>query len=204
MNFLAHIFLSQNIDDLIVGNILEDYLVGRIDHPRHDSISKNFKMGVQLHRIIDTFTDSHQEIKYCKSLISPKYGKYSGILIDIYFDYFLVKNWDKYTSESLDFCCEIAYCAFEKKYELLPNKMQLWVNALLKYKWLNQYGTYEGIQRALNNMANIAGGKTKMEEGIVELKAFESELNASFIRFFPLLKLECDIFIKSQGFELVN
>ena len=84
MNYLAHAFLSNNDRDLLIGNFIADHLRGNDFKDHKPEIIE----GIYMHRKIDTFTDSHPNFKASKRLFYNGYERYSGILIDIYFDYF--------------------------------------------------------------------------------------------------------------------
>ena len=52
------------------------------------------KNGILLHRQIDSFTDAHPIVLKSKKRLHTHYGHYSGIVVDIFYDHFLAKNWD--------------------------------------------------------------------------------------------------------------
>ena len=92
MNYLSHLFLAEDTEESRIGNLLGDFVKGRLD----DSFSPEIIKGIKTHRKVDSFTDSHYIIKQTKKLISPGRRKYSGVLVDIFFDHFLTNQWGKY------------------------------------------------------------------------------------------------------------
>jgi acyl carrier protein phosphodiesterase len=198
MNFLAHIFLSNNLEPIILGNILEDFVVGNINHPRNDGITAEIKKGIQLHRYIDSMTDSHPATLECKKLLYPNYGKYASVLVDIFFDHFLTIHWKKFSNQSLEFCCENAYQVFQKNYDICPPNMQRLIDSMLKFRWLGLYGTKQGIENSLKNVASRALPGSKMEEGMIDLELHFEAFEANFLLFFPELKAMCDSFLKEN------
>ena len=92
MNYLAHIFLSGSSEEILIGNFIGDYVKGRdyLNYPAQ------IKKGILLHRRIDSFTDSHKIVHQSMSYFAPQYHKYAGIIIDILYDHYLIKNWDRY------------------------------------------------------------------------------------------------------------
>src|SRR5688572_18797949 len=97
MNYLAHAFLSNNDKDLLVGNFIADHIRGN----KYEIYSEEIISGIKLHRNIDTFTDAHHLFKESKRVFYNGFEKHSGILVDIYFDHLLAKNFEKYSSQSL-------------------------------------------------------------------------------------------------------
>ena len=98
MNFLAHIYLSGTDEKILVGNFMGDYVKGR-DYLKYP---EDIRKGLLLHRQIDFYTDNHPIVKNSKKRIESVYRKYSGIIIDIFYDYFLATNWPDYSITPLD------------------------------------------------------------------------------------------------------
>ena len=92
MNFLAHLFLSGEPGELMVGNFIADSVKGNAMNDFSEGIQK----GIILHRAIDTFTDSHNEMQKSKERLRPRYKKYAPVITDIFYDHFLAVNWQDY------------------------------------------------------------------------------------------------------------
>src|ERR1700752_360781 len=92
LNFLAHIYLSGNDDQLMIGNFIADYVKGK----KKDEYPPGIKKGIELHRAIDDFTDHHEITSRSKNRLRSKYGKYSGVITDLYYDHFLASNFSIY------------------------------------------------------------------------------------------------------------
>ncbi|NVK49164.1 MAG: DUF479 domain-containing protein, partial [Cyclobacteriaceae bacterium] len=86
MNFLAHAFLSFGHEKILVGNFIADFVKGK----QIEKYEKQIQIGIQLHRAIDLFTDSHPLVKAAQSYLRPKFGHYSSVITDVFFDYFLI------------------------------------------------------------------------------------------------------------------
>src|SRR5688572_23493915 len=97
MNFLAHLYLSGDFDELMIGNFMADFVKGKPSPSIHPQIVK----GIELHRQIDTYTDTHPIVKASKVRLQPTYRKYAGVIVDMYYDHFLAIHWQKYSSVSL-------------------------------------------------------------------------------------------------------
>ena len=120
MNFLAHIYLSCDNEDLLIGNFIADF----IRNKEVPNFSPEVQKGIILHRQIDTFTDEHPLVKKGTHRLQNKHHKYAPVIVDVWYDYLLANNWDRYSGESLDDFCEGVYRILEKRMDDLPAKLQ--------------------------------------------------------------------------------
>ncbi|VAW70149.1 Acyl carrier protein phosphodiesterase [hydrothermal vent metagenome] len=90
MNYLAHLFLSEKSQDALLGNLMGDFIKGNT----FEGLTKDAIHGIKLHRGVDKYTDSHSDVAQSKKRISPERRRYAGILIDVFYDHFLVKHWN--------------------------------------------------------------------------------------------------------------
>lgn len=93
MNYLAHIYLSGEDDQLKIGNFIADSVKGR----KFIGFPHQVKNGIILHRAIDTYTDSHPVVKKSVHRLFPVYSHYSAVIVDILYDHFLAANWHEYS-----------------------------------------------------------------------------------------------------------
>src|ERR1700741_2833759 len=98
MNFLAHIYLSGNDEDVIMGNFMGDFVTGR----HYEGLNAGMIKGVELHRKIDEFTDTHPVVQQSKERLYKNYHKYAPVIVDIFYDHFLAANWSKYSNIELE------------------------------------------------------------------------------------------------------
>ncbi|MDO9260577.1 MAG: ACP phosphodiesterase, partial [Flavobacteriaceae bacterium] len=110
MNFLAHLYLSGNNPNLIVGNFMADAIKGNAYLQFDDEIQQ----GIILHRAIDTFTDQHPIVKQSKRRLNVRYNHFNGIIIDIFYDHFLAKNWSQFSQIPLELYCSEVYKILQK------------------------------------------------------------------------------------------
>jgi len=191
MNFLAHQYLSRDHKEIRVGNFIADFIRGN----QLESYSKGVRLGIALHRKIDEFTDSHELVHESKRLLHPRQGKYSSVLLDIYYDYFLAKNWDKYSDEPLKEFAAGVYQDFNDNQEVFPPKVQPILPSMRENDWFYNYGSYWGINKALMSIARRARHNNTIENSLQDLKDLETELEKNFLLFFPkLIQLSNDFF----------
>lgn len=194
MNYLAHSFLSFTYNDILIGNFIADALRGK----EVDSFDSSIKMGIQLHRLIDNFTDHHIIVKQSKERLAPKYGKYDSVIMDILYDHFLAINWYKYSDITLTEHSNKVYQSLQNNYHILPPKIKEFLPHMIRENWLVQYGNIEGIAQSLQGMARRASFVSHMEEAIVDLNNNYSEFDADFQLFFPELMSVCKDFLEDQ------
>lgn len=183
MNFLAHIYLSNNDDLLTIGNFIADGIRGK----RYRKFPIDIQKGILLHRHIDTFTDAHPTVRQSTKRLHENYGHYSGVIVDILYDHFLAKNWERYSEVPLAEYIDNFYNLMTENLDILPPKFQQILPHMIAGNWLLSYAKIEGIQKVLDGMNRRTKNKSGMNTATVELKAFYSEFEAEFTSFFEEL-----------------
>ncbi|WP_237267424.1 ACP phosphodiesterase [Tenacibaculum todarodis] len=192
MNFLAHLYLSGNNQQIMIGNFIADHIRGN----KFQHYSEEIKKGILLHREIDTFTDAHSIVRKSKRRLHERYGHYDGVIIDIFYDYFLAKNWDSYSAIPLEAYTQSVYELFKKESSNLPLKSQQFIGYMIEYNILYNYSTLEGIQQVLNGMNSRTKGKSQMNLAVEDLQLYNKELEEDFTIFFEDLRNFCNQKIK--------
>ncbi len=180
MNFLAHLYLSQNNTDIMIGNFIADHIRGN----NYERFSKEIQQGIFLHREIDTFTDAHEIVRKSKRRLHKRYRHYDGVIIDILYDYFLAKNWATYSEIPLAIYTDAINKLFDEKSPELPLKSQNFIKYMIEYNILFNYQYKEGIAKVLNGMNTRTKGKSQMNLAIEDLEILEAELQEDFTLFF--------------------
>lgn len=184
MNFLAHIYLSGDDEDVIIGNFIADGIKGK----RYLKYPPGISKGIILHRGIDTFTDAHPIVHKSTSKLHKNYGHYSGVIVDILYDHFLAKNWDEYSSQPLaDYVGEF-YDLLRKNFTTLPARIQCMMPYMIADNWLLNYATVEGIGKILAQMNVRTKGIVSMDQAVTELIEYYDEFEAEFTSFFEELR----------------
>lgn len=184
MNFLAHAFLSFGQDEILIGNFIGDFVKGKMI----DTYPTGIRQGIRLHREIDNFTDTHPLVKVSQSYLRPTFGHYSTVITDVFFDYFLGKYWDKYSSKSLETFVEETYETISKHEEDLPKQFKEMFFWMKSQNWLLNYRTIEGIQKSLSGLSRRARFDSKMELATGFLLEKEDEFQLIFFAFFKDLE----------------
>ncbi len=183
MNFLAHIYLSQNDDEIKIGNFIADSIRGK----KYKKYPPTIQKGILLHRHIDTFTDAHPTVRMSTKRLHKNYSHYSGVIVDILYDHFLAKNWKNYSDIPLETFVEDFYHLLEDHFEMLPQNVQRMLPHMIHDNWLVSYASIEGITKVLEGMNRRTQNRSKMNLAIVELQEFYDEFEAEFTSFFAEL-----------------
>ena len=186
MNYLAHAFLSNNNRDLLIGNFIADHVRGN----HFENLPPEIVEGIRLHRCIDSFTDAHPNFKASKRFFYKGFEKYSGVLVDIYFDYFLAKNFEKHSGILLPAFSENVYKVYIGCEHLLPQSSSRFLNYVVKNNIYTAYGSTYGIQQVLFHLSNRINHRVQLDESVILLKTNETALEENFNRFFEDVVLE--------------
>ncbi len=193
MNFLAHIYLSGDNDLMKIGNFMADGIHGK----HFDTFPMEIQKGIILHRSIDTFTDAHPIFRQSTKRLHANYHHYSGIIVDIFYDHFLAKNWSNYSDESLEDYSERFYQSLRDNYDDLTPKTQKMMPYMIDYNWLVSYQTIEGIESVLAKMDTRMKRDSIMRFSVAELRTFYSDFESEFTAFFAALIVHSNLKIQT-------
>ncbi len=187
MNYLAHIYLSGEDEQLKIGNFIADSVKGR----KFIGFPEKVKNGIILHRAIDTFTDSHPVVKKSVHRLFPVYSHYSAVIVDILYDHFLAANWSNYSNVPLEKYVAEFYELLNENFEILPKRVKDFLPYMIRDNWLLNYATIEGIGKILFQMDQRTKNRSQMQLATTELKLYYSEFEEEFISFFTDLENFC-------------
>jgi len=180
MNFLAHLYLSGNDEEIMVGNILADRSKGLIKK----NLSEGILKGIRLHHEIDKFTDNHPVVAITKKRLNPVFGHYAPVITDVFYDHFLASNWKDYSDIALEVFAKKCYTILRKYKKLFPFDFQFAFIYLRFRNLLVSYRTIEGIKFAFDRMSGRAVNSKNLHLAIDELKEnyplYEKEFHSFF------------------------
>lgn len=187
MNYLAHIYLAEESDESVIGNLLGDFVKG----PVGDEYAPDIAKGIITHRKVDVFTDSHEKFLASKKLISPERRRFAGIIIDLTFDHFLSKNWSEYSSSELTVFINGTYELLARNRSILPEKLQAFLPRMIDEDWLGSYRELEGIGETMDRISRRLNRRFQRENtlagAVEEVELNYIELEDNFREFFPEL-----------------
>ena len=161
---------------------------------------KGILKGIQLHKEIDKFTDSHIIVKDSIELIKPNQGRWAPVIVDIMYDHFLAKNWLNYHNEELADFANYVYTLMESNFEILPERFQYMLPKMKEENWLFQYQYVEGITKAFEGISRRASFESNMAFATEDLLTNYDELEQNFVEFFEDLIL----FVEDKGVYLTK
>jgi len=183
MNFLAHLYLTKNLDKITIGNFIADFVKGN----QIETYDEEIKKGILIHREIDRFTDSHEIVKKSKTRLWSNYRHYGAVIVDIYYDHFLSKNWSRYSNESLKKFTIRQYEMLSTHAEDFPEGASRTLKYMKDTDWLYNYQFMEGVDMALKGMSRRTTFNSGMESAINDLRKDYALYETEFFSFFPLL-----------------
>lgn len=195
MNFLAHFLLSANEDDLRLGNLLGDVVKGRVERYDHPGVSERMRTGIRLHRTIDSFSDGHPVVRRSKQRIAARYGRLSGVIVDVYYDHVLAREWATHGEATLPAFADDVYRTLRANLDRLPAEVHPLVQAMARGDWLAGYADIANIDRALRGMARRARVAAGIGTAAEELARDYDALAVDFAEFFPELRAHCTAFL---------
>lgn len=167
MNFLAHALLAGNTPALIVGGVVGDWIKGPLPGSLPDDLAK----GVALHRAIDNFAESQTAFQRSRSRVSATRRRYAGVLIDIFYDHLLARDWAQLHHVPLDLFCQSVYRAIEIRLDDLPAASHPGLKLMASEDWLKSYAQLDGIADVLARMSRRARRPNPLEHGEQEFLA---------------------------------
>ena len=181
MNFLAHLYLSPDNEDILLGNFIADAVKGKT----FDNYKQGVKNGILLHRKIDKYTDNHPVFRNSSKKLNGKYRKYSGVIVDIFYDHFLAANWHNYSDVKIEEFVSKAYGILIKNILILPKRSKRILPFMITQNWLVNYANFKGLQRVFNGMSRRTPFNSGMENAVKDLKKDYELYEKEFSEFFP-------------------
>lgn len=146
--------------------------------------------GIILHRFIDTYTDAHPVFRESTKRLHKNYHHYAGVIVDVFYDHFLAKNWSTYSDDELVNFTERFYQSLRDNFGILSERTKGMMPYMIDHNWLASYQTIEGISRILTQMDGRTKNESKMRFAPNELIEYYIEFEQEFTTFFEDLKIQ--------------
>lgn len=187
MNHFAHLFLARPTVESRVGNLLGDFAKG----VKPDALEPEIREGLINHRSVDAFTDQHPEVLACKALFSDQRRRFAGVALDILFDHYLLRHWERFGEIERSIYINWLYKDLEAGRELMPAPMATVTDRMVSYDWFHAYTDFDTVGKAMDRVAERIRFRNSFEGMIEEVRAHDDELEERFLRFFPELMAAC-------------
>jgi len=184
LNYLAHAYLSFGHKEILVGNLISDFVKGKkkFDYPA------GIQKGIALHRAIDNFTDTHEETKKAKEFFRPSYRLYSAAFVDVVYDHFLATDNNEFTEASLRSFSESVYNTLDQYIQYLPIHFAGMFPYMKMQNWLFNYRTKRGTENSFLGVVRRARYLTESDEAAAVFEEHYFALQQCYQSFFPDLK----------------
>jgi acyl carrier protein phosphodiesterase len=188
LNFLAHLHLSDGTPPSMVGGLVADF----VRQPEVKLLPAGVQEGIRLHRLIDAFTDRHPIVHGSIGRLGGEFGWFSGIVIDVYYDHILAREWSRYSAEPLRSFADRAYAALGGALSVVSEEVGRYVRGFIDDDRLVRYATTVGIADTLSRVSNritrrMPRHALRLETAMPYLLAADVGLTADFHAFYPEL-----------------
>ena len=183
MNWLAHVLLSEPSPRFRLGNILPDILGMSALAP----LAGDFQRGIACHHAIDAFTDEHPVFLRSRRRFGPDLRRFSGILVDVFYDHVLAGQWSEHAIVPLPDLVETFYAGVGTVRAEVPAVVHPLLDHLQRDDWLGANvwldgprGALRRVERRLSHRVDLSGA---VEVFVRERAGHEDD----FREFFPHL-----------------
>lgn len=186
MNYLAHLLLADQSPASLVGGLLGDFAKG-LDV---SSLPPAVRAALLQHRRIDVFTDAHPLVRLLRARVSREFARFSGILVDVFYDHFLARNSASARARAAAFV-RIArlWRVARTRGSQLPERLARVLPRMAREDWLCGYAEVENVGHALAGLERRFSRPTGLSRALVELTGNYDAMHADFAEFFPQLGL---------------
>jgi acyl carrier protein phosphodiesterase len=192
LNWLAHVFLSTQSVEFRLGNLLADVVRGTA----RQAVSREFARGAYCHQAIDAFTDAHPLVRCSRERLGPAQRRFSGVIVDVFYDHFLATEWPRYAARALEDFTSSFYRDVQQCELVLPQRARTLIDNIVRYDLLGSYGRVQGVERSLRRLSIRLQERWQkefaLEASIADLEAQREGFAADFAAFFPALQLHVE------------
>lgn len=167
MNFLAHALLAGDDPALVVGGVVGDWIKG----PLPGRLPADLARGVALHRAIDSFAETQSAFRASRARIAAPRRRYAGVLVDIFYDHLLARDWASFHPVDLETYTREVYALIAARLPELPDSAPPALRMMADQDWLASYRHIDGIAAILTRMSNRVRQPNPLHGGEAELLA---------------------------------
>ncbi|WP_308364804.1 MULTISPECIES: ACP phosphodiesterase [unclassified Microbulbifer] len=195
MNYLAHLLLSGPEPDWRLGGLLGDFVKG----PLKGELPADIEAGIRLHRRIDALTDSHPAYRKSQAQLDPSWRRYTGIILDIWFDHLLSRQWNEWHHQPLEDFCRDCWRHFHSRDRYIPPRAQAFMERAERFKLLQSYGDEQVVAQSLARVSQRLSRPVPLQDALPELLARRPALERNFTELFGYLNREAAGFRQSYS-----
>lgn len=183
MNYLAHLHLGGPAPHQLLGSLYGDFVKGPLDGRWPQGI----EAGIRLHRRIDLFTDTHPLVRDARALFPAARRRVSGILLDLFFDHCLARDWADYAEVPLPTFTGQVYRVLADQ-AALPGALARIAPRMAEQDWLGSYREFDTLAAVVGGMSRRLSRPELLAGGFDELAERYQPLSDHFRLFYPELQ----------------
>ena len=183
MNYLAHLHLGGQRPDQLLGSLYGDFVKGRLQ----GQFAPEVEAGIQLHRRIDVFTDRHPLVDVALGRFSDTRRRYAGIVLDVFFDHCLARDWRLYADQPLAQFTADVYRVLSREPQL-PERLAKIAPHMVANDWLGSYQEFEVLDQVLRGISRRLSRPEELARAMQELRRLYEPLSEDFRLFYPQLQ----------------
>ena len=183
MNYLAHLHLGGQRPDQLLGSLYGDFVKGRLQ----GQFAPEVEAGIQLHRRIDVFTDRHPLVDIALGRFSDTRRRYAGIVLDVFFDHCLARDWRLYADQPLAQFTADVYRVLSREPQL-PERLAKIAPHMVANDWLGSYQEFEVLDQVLRGISRRLSRPEELAGAMQELRRLYEPLSEDFRLFYPQLQ----------------
>lgn len=199
MNYLAHFLVAQDDDELRLGSLLGDVVKGRVERYDHPGTTEGIRIGIRLHRAVDSFTDAHDAVRRSRQRLVPSYGHLAGVLVDVFYDHVLARTWSDHHDEPLPAFARDVYRTLGGNLPRLPDEAHGLVRAMMRGDWLTRYASIAGIDGTLRGLAHRAPVARGIAGAATDLQRDYDAYAEDFAAFMPELRAHAAAIVRDAA-----
>jgi acyl carrier protein phosphodiesterase len=181
VNYLAHFHLAAGSDGLIIGGLLGDFVKG----PLKGAYPAEWERGIALHRRIDGYTDRHPALKQSSQHLFPdQYQRFAGIMLDVLFDHFLSRHWQRFHATPLPQFSSDTYQILASA-DAIPGAARQQANNLTDYQVLENFRHWHTVTASLERIGQRIRRDNPMASAAPLLEQHYQSLEQLFFDFYP-------------------
>ncbi|MFW9080257.1 ACP phosphodiesterase [Pseudomonas sp. P2757] len=183
MNYLAHLHLGGQRPGQLLGSLYGDFVKGRLQ----GQFDPEVEAAIALHRRIDVFTDRHPLVDVSLGRFSTTRRRYAGIVLDVFFDHCLARDWSRYADRPLAQFTSNVYRVLSGERQL-PERLAQIAPHMMANDWLGSYQEFEVLEQVLRGISRRLSRPEELAGAMEELRRLYEPLSEDFALFYPQLQ----------------
>lgn len=183
MNYLAHLHLGGTGREELLGSLYGDFVKG----PLQGLYDPRIEAAIALHRRIDLYTDRHPLVNIALSRFSTVRRRYAGIVLDVFFDHCLARDWALYGEGLLPDFTSRVYRVLAAETQL-PGRLAQIAPYMAADDWLGSYQDFDVLGQVLRGISRRLSRPEELAGAMEELTRLYEPLSDDFQLFYPQLQ----------------